>query len=1202
MNKINLDYFISKSIKEIINNLNLVFNELIQEIKLYINLELVYSDVEVDRTKSSNDLIYSTINFGVKKTYYKELLSISIFNNYNKFIHFILLKEAYKCFIPVELQENEIINVFINQKVEIDLQNSIFIADWSELRRKSVINYEFMEKELDKLEKFLRQESTKNRPSPFKYLFLYIRKNLQTIIDNKDGLYGRKNFFDLFFEDYVCKFTEYNDYVLEAIRILTEIFNKAKSYSSILDYKQLFKEFIESGAIQTSISFRKFTESMQWIKNYSQLAPSYFINWPALNILSTICILKFHPIIEPNKIIRIISQLPFFLTPQMSRENFGVEIIGFFLFPKMYLNDLINFLENLESVGYLIDKKLFIINKFQYTTNLNHYRNFLRRFILLNPNKRGYKSEYEISVKIDYGQSKLKLPLSLLDWLIIDRIQYYSITGLGFERRSETLNTLKQDILNIVQSEANLIKEIKKILNQIYKSQYLTKISLDLINNNKKFGFFYIKQKLYDYITVFELIDQVKSQNPSISNLIQFQKAINSQKISKTIETRNLLIKLKSKILEEAISLILKSEKNFKERVENYRILYNLFKLFFSLKLFSLDTIISIISNNSLIQKIYQPKEQKLKNYYESYKSYKITYQVLEQKLEDFINVNPPIIQPSLLNTIAIANITSYFPVLILKDSLQTREGIEKLKWFFPRVIIVEILEYKTEAKFIYLRLQLPYLQVQEKQLLYSILFNIFQKNLICLKAYNESGFQESFSRKDFYNLEKQEFFYSKGLFEQFYLYILNIFNYDVDPISETTNNIKEDFWAKNRKISHLINHFEYKISKDHVDLASSNLNNLFDYYNDLEKQLLNLEKFKYSKNEYFFKNYIKIIKFIPSFQCFGFGQYFLYFFPLDLNEIDFKHFLHNSFQKIKYPANIDNSNSFLINFIWPYRNPNISLLNWLTKSKRVIREYCLFFIKKIFQIFHFNYNLSVNEWDLDPNRFKTYFQNVLFNPDYKLTIPEFKEFNIGDLNISNCFSPGSKEFKALTQLYSWRSIDIKSYLGTRNYTMVNAIIELLEKKLIFPFISVKNLDLIEKLYIILPDVNKEHNEKLQKIFSFFNIGFIYEIEGEYYIHGMSEEIKFENGLLIKLYLPDCQLDEFEKLFDLIFEYLGIKHYVISNDLVDGKDFLKSIYVLKSYNPLKNLIWNDKDKMWRNHKLFDNKFRKIYPSLFPNDN
>ena len=29
------------------------------------------------------------------------------------------------------------------------------------------------------------------------------------------------------------------------------------------------------------------------------------------------------------------------------------------------------------------------------------------------------------------------------------------------------------------------------------------------------------------------------------------------------------------------------------------------------------------------------------------------------------------------------------------------------------------------------------------------------------------------------------------------------------------------------------------------------------------------------------------------------------------------------------------------------------------------------------------------------------------------------------------------------------------------------------------------------------------------------------------------------------------------------------------------------------------LIWNDKDKIWMNHKLFNEKFEPIYPDLIP---
>jgi len=225
-----------------------------------------------------------------------------------------------------------------------------------------------------------------------------------------------------------------------------------------------------------------------------------------------------------------------------------------------------------------------------------------------------------------------------------------------------------------------------------------------------------------------------------------------------------------------------------------------------------------------------------------------------------------------------------------------------------------------------------------------------------------------------------------------------------------------------------------------------------------------------------------------------------------------------------------------------------------------------------------------------------------LFNPDYRIQIPDLKEFNIGDLNISNYLGLNSSEFKSLSQIYNWKPLDIKSYLTKRYFKINSSITELLKKGLISPYISLKNLDIVEDVTIILPNIKKELNETILKVFSFFNIGFIYEMEGEYYIHGFDEVVKFENGLMIKLYFPDCQFDEFDKLFDLLFEYMEIDYYLILHDLIDGKNLIKSSFqdlkFMEPYNPLTNLIWSDKDKRWRNHKLFNENFEPVYPDLF----
>ena len=54
--------------------------------------------------------------------------------------------------------------------------------------------------------------------------------------------------------------------------------------------------------------------------------------------------------------------------------------------------------------------------------------------------------------------------------------------------------------------------------------------------------------------------------------------------------------------------------------------------------------------------------------------------------------------------------------------------------------------------------------------------------------------------------------------------------------------------------------------------------------------------------------------------------------------------------------------------------------------------------------------------------------------------------------------------------------------------------------------------------------------------------------------------VRISNLKNIKLYFPDCQIDEFEKHFDLLFEYMEIDDYVIINDLVDGENLINSTF------------------------------------------
>lgn len=123
--------------------------------------------------------------------------------------------------------------------------------------------------------------------------------------------------------------------------------------------------------------------------------------------------------------------------------------------------------------------------------------------------------------------------------------------------------------------------------------------------------------------------------------------------------------------------------------------------------------------------------------------------------------------------------------------------------------------------------------------------------------------------------------------------------------------------------------------------------------------------------------------------------------------------------------------------------------------------------------------------------------------------------------------------------------------------SIISRITNLLRKDLIFPYLTFKNLGFQENVYIFLPNIKTELNSTLIKIFSFFNVGSLYEIEGEFFIHEFPNETKFKNGMMIKLYFPKCELSEFISLFDLLFQYLGIKHCLVLNDLIDGKSLIK---------------------------------------------
>jgi len=244
----------------------------------------------------------------------------------------------------------------------------------------------------------------------------------------------------------------------------------------------------------------------------------------------------------------------------------------------------------------------------------------------------------------------------------------------------------------------------------------------------------------------------------------------------------------------------------------------------------------------------------------------------------------------------------------------------------------MEISDIKNKEELFFIEIFSSNLKNEEKQLLFTVIFTLFKKNIISFKRYYWSGFLEAFTRKDFYDFEHEEFFYTKDLFEQYFIYLKKTLGDIYNKIIEYPNKTSDNFWSKERNITALVKQVEDRIRSENIDLNINELHQVLEFSTELEENILNIDKFKRSQDEDFFKNYVKAIKFLPSFMDFGLSPYSLYFYPTDINQIDFKLLLNNSFLSISYPAQIDNSNSFFIQYIYPYRNPGISpYSNWLT-------------------------------------------------------------------------------------------------------------------------------------------------------------------------------------------------------------------------------------------------------------------------------
>jgi len=1210
VNSPNLDKLRQVSAIDDPKEINQVFIYLMNELKAYLNLEVVNKKVRihvVDEISERRDLNSRLLRYGVNRYIVNNTYHITLFRNYRKFFPFLLLQSAYLIFIPNNLKETNFIDFAINQFVEIDLQEFNEITEWELFIRDKYLKYNLLSNQSDKFrfdkfrfDKFLELQEKKSSESPKQFFFEFIRRNPNLNFDE-----NLQFFLDKMYDGFIFKSSKnlLSNEITETLRILTKIFYRIKNCDSMEGFCNYFNDFKKQGIIQTDLSLRRFRKNLRWINKYSYITPSYYFDWKAINLAIITCHLKFNPLLEKAKIDKIVNQMPFLIMPKLSIANFTVELSAFFVIPRIYIKELVYILEKMERFGYLIQKNCSLANKYVFSLNLNYFRDFYKIGQIINRNNKNYSKDFELEFELNYNKNFCNTNLSLLDFLILERIRFFSYIGINFSRKKEISNIIKSDYSNFFIGENSLIKELEKNLQLLLDSLNLRKDFIEFLERNQNFGFFCIKDELEKWVNYFRIIEK-ESKDTRMNNFIQFKEFYEKENTIQLIEESGIFDRIDSdsSAFKNIFLNYLNSSEKYTKEVEKLRIFCEFLNICSNLKIFSIKSIKKIINDLPLLNKIIKLKKTRLRDLKKNNKTTNITNRTINLKIDEFINKGPKIIKPYLIATIWTNSVASYFPQIILKNSSKVRATIEKLKNYFPKSYYYETIDLFSSQELIFFQLFIPYLNRNEIITFTSILSNIFKENIISLKQYSWDGFLQTFSRKDFYDFNKKEFFYSKDLFNQYFLYIRGILGDELTPFEEKSVNTF-NFWPKKNNMTGLVKKISRRISSEVVSFNTRDISKLLNFHKNLEKYLLNEEKIDIAKKEDFFKQHVKSIKFFPALQKFGLGQYLLYITPFDLEDIDFKLLFTNTFQKIKHLASIDNTNSLLIKYIFPLNNPNTSYLNWL-RSKNKIREYCFFSVKKFSQILHFNNNLSSNEWYLDSNNFSTHVQNILFIPNYKVQPSEVKNFNIGDLSTSDYYPPDSIYFKTLLPLYNRSSIDIKRKINSNSRAIFDEIQPLIKEKIIFPYIKLKNIGFKEIIHIFLLNLKPETNKLLKHIFQYFNLSFVYDIEGEYYIHGFSKEKKVNRGLMIKLYLPDCELSEFLRIFEYVFQYLKVEKYLILTDLVSGDSLLRSVYgsqiyykFIKKYNPLQNLIWKPRAKKWANYKLFSKTFEYLYPEL-----
>lgn len=1170
-------------------DINKWFDQILEELEKYLERPILVRPTKISLSQETPFTLSGdeVLDFGINKEIKNGKIEIKIDSESVHLLKFIMLREAFYSFLPKSLENHELLKVLLLSKASNMVKNLENFDEWESILNKNRLYVNWRHR----TSYILTDKGIKH--------FIY---NIQQYASLYEWFYSneaineptnRTKIYNDFNSILMTEFLNTSNFFekstdLEVFRLLYIMFNMRKKYKNKKDFEDFFKTLLEVKKIKSNLTLNEFKKAFSDFSKRSVVAPNYQVNWNFFNIQLIFTVLKFNGQIEINKTRKIIEHLPFYMYFRTHESKFGIETNGYFCIPNKYVNDLKKFLLKLKEIGIL--KKMYFIPMKTNSTflNLNYFKDAVPKYKALSYNDKKFDEKLLFHPKLEYGK-KSDIDLDLLEIMILNRIRWWAGAGFEFERSREYLRKIKGDLFKFLLEQRALVKDLKENLNIFYKNPELNENFLDFLTMNKKFGFFYIIEQLQDLLDISELIEKLLLSNLNIKNQTDLFIFLNSNFVCRELEGNIKFNNFRQKKeLHKLYTSYFNNTGVYEKQKTNLINFLNLLNTFEKLKIYDVSIIKSILTNKNLAEKTYSLKISKIKKALKEFRLKKIKYQEIDNRLNEIVESELPGAVPWMVSTLSVYNIAPVVFWCLIKDFDEISEKIEVFQKFFPKVVHISGEDSFLKHKYHFLELHFLDLNETAKRNFMGVLLHVFGENLVQAIVPTYIRIIQIFSFESLFDYEINEFFYTKDLFEKYYSYVLSI---SEDRIRGSSSEIQE-----------MPHHLEKKLFRE---ISMEKFNENLTPKKEIDWDIKHLQDIKYlhenlcdaifnDKDISNLSRYIKKIDLIPNYHLFGLQKYFVYLNPSNSSEIDWKMLFPLGFKGIRNSLTVGGDNSLLFEYIFPYEDPNFAYFNWITHSKKAIAEYMIFNVKEIIPIINFDYNVSLEGFTFSYQPFELFIHKILFDKQYS---PDFKikRFKLFSEAIDTYKGENTEDYIETIELIEK---DLKKSIQMGHNSTLEKIKNLIRKNVIFPCLKLmKNrMNFKIKFYIIVPNLNPHQIEQVIKIFHFLNYGFIYLIEGKYYIKGMNEEIRFENGLFLKFHLPNSDYNHFKLIIKKLFEFLGVKHYLMFFDLVKGDYFVNNLFGnFKHPNPLKCHIWDEPQKKWYNHKSITEKFDFIYP-------